>query len=604
MTMRYDAVVLGAGLYGVKVALTLREMGLKKVLLMDPHPALLAGATATNQNRVHSGLHYPRHLATAASAQENYRRFLVDHALTIEPNGRHLYAIAEGSKTTPEQFEQVASTIGARADRVETPGWFDAKAIQQVYEVDEVPFHIGRLRAQLGRQLEVAGVEVRNERGIIQHADEGRVIVRPGRVGRDTDVIVADYVFNCTYAYLDLVTPIKTRLKKEWTEVALVRPPSILMHTDITIMDGPFWSLMRFPWKDCWALTHVKHTPHYEWFSDEQGLPAGMFKKGPSKFAEMIVDGIAQVPALRATEHLESMYTTRVVLADNEEDDGRPVLWEYSPDSPRVISILGSKFNSVYDVMDKVRAGEWVTRGSHGTLRVVGRRALIGRGFVGTNLDKPGRFTDRFHSGNIGEMKGRYQQVVIAAPGARKWYANSSEEGRMDDLDAIIRIDIATVFTMAEDLVLLSSIDVRHDGSGAYGMHRRWLEQWIRARFPHARIVRLPALYGPGLKKNALYDLMHRQHPHCYPTDTFQWYNVENLWEDLKKVKPGETVDFVPEPIPMSWIAEQLGQVILVRDGVRPATNYDFRTPEGGYTEDAASVKQGLLRYFRQEGVI
>ena len=49
---------------------------------------------------------------------------------------------------------------------------------------------------------------------------------------------------------------------------------------------------------------------------------------------------------------------------------------------------------------------------------------------------------------------------------------------------------------------------------------------------------------------------------------------------------------------------EQLGQVILVRDGVRPATNYDFRTPEGGYTEDAVSVKQGLLRYFRQEGVI
>ena len=41
----------------------------------------------------------------------------------------------------------------------------------------------------------------------------------------------------------------------------------------------------------------------------------------------------------------------------------------------------------------------------------------------------------------------------------------------------------------------------------AYGRNRLQLERWVREDFPAALIVRLPALYGKGLKKNCLYDL-------------------------------------------------------------------------------------------------
>ena len=69
-------------------------------------------------------------------------------------------------------------------------------------------------------------------------------------------------------------------------------------------------------------------------------------------------------------------------------------------------------------------------------------------------------------------------------------------------------------------LVLISSIAVYRDSRGKdeqspmeteglppYGANRLQLEQWVREDFPDAMIVRLPALYGKGLKKNFLYDL-------------------------------------------------------------------------------------------------
>lgn len=70
-------------------------------------------------------------------------------------------------------------------------------------------------------------------------------------------------------------------------------------------------------------------------------------------------------------------------------------------------------------------------------------------------------------------------------------------------------------------LVLISSIAVLADSCGvyedspaqdteglpAYGKNRLQLERWVREDFPDALIVRLPALYGAGIRKNFLFDL-------------------------------------------------------------------------------------------------
>jgi len=345
----YDAVVLGAGLYGSKVALELAALRLK-VVLLDPNP-MFEGATRVNQQRIHAGFHYARSIPTAETAARNYQRFLIDHASSVEGNERHLYCIAADSKVGPEEYEHVLDGIGAEYKKTYTPSYFAPDMIAQVYETQEKSFNIRKLRAMVNQQLKIAGVERVSYSGRIVDVDENRVVVQAGN-----RLFEAKYVFNCTYSALDSVIPIRTKLRKEHVEVALIQVPNSLANDDITIMDGLYWSCMQYPAvPGYYALTHVQHGRHQVWNPPD---PEPSWQ-ATSKFSLMALDAARYVPAMAQAIYCNSMYTTRCLLEETMDDDGRPCLIEYSEMSPRIVSILGSKFNSVYEIIDFVRQGEW-----------------------------------------------------------------------------------------------------------------------------------------------------------------------------------------------------------------------------------------------------
>lgn len=347
--MTYDAVVLGAGLYGCKVALELKALGLN-VVVIDPNP-IMSQATMVNQNRVHQGYHYPRSAATARTASRNYVRFLIDHATAIAGNARHLYCIAEGSKVNPEEYERVLTEIGAPFKRVDTPSYFTPGMVAQAYETHEKSFHIHRLRALVNYQLKVARIDIIKATGAIYGVTSSHVLIAIPNA-----LIACHYVFNCTYGNLDTIVPIRTKLVKEHVEVPLFRIPSELGAEDLTIMDGPYFSIMDYPPEPgVSAVTHVHLGRHQIW-SPPDPEPEWDRK---SRWEDMIDDIMQYIPKMKDARYLSSMVTTRVLLAETADDDGRPVLVEYAEVSPRIISILGSKFNSVYEVIDFVREGEW-----------------------------------------------------------------------------------------------------------------------------------------------------------------------------------------------------------------------------------------------------
>ncbi len=597
--MRFDAVVLGGGFYGVKVALALHDVGMS-VAIVEPG-RLLAAATTVNQARVHSGLHYPRFLATATSAAKHYRRFITEHATVIRPSMRHLYAIAQGSKVTPEEFERVAQEIGAPITPLNTPNFFDKSMVQQVYQVEEVAFDISAITRMLKTQLEIAGIPVIPGHGQITSVDENRaiVVVNLGQPGYRT--IDAGYVFNCTYANIDKVVPLKTRIKKEWVEVCVCQAPPELVQTDVTIMDGPFWSLMRHPGTGYHALTHVTHTPHHEWFGGESPLPLSR----ESWFDRMRDDAARFVPGMHQTQYEHSLWTTRVVLAQNESDDGRPILWEYSDVSPRVISILGSKFNSVYDAVDAIHRGEWMRPARKTGVMYVNRRALVGRGLVGRNIDEPGRFTDRAFSTQP-LTPGHYSQIICAAPSGTKWKAEADPAKDMEEVNKLVAMLSKCT---ADEFILLGTIDAlccrpQHKvPTTAYGLHRQWFEDWLRGRYPKLRILRLPALFGVGLKKNLLYDLLHpelHKNVRGNPDSTYQWYPLDRLWRDIQEMREADVREqnIVTEPISVRWMLENLFPGVTVPSG--PLVTYDVRS-QYGYVMPDAEVKAALRAFVEGE---
>lgn len=146
--------------------------------------------------------------------------------------------------------------------------------------------------------------------------------------------------------------------------------------------------------------------------------------------------------------------------------------------------------------------------------------ALIGHtGFVGGILAEQHGFAARFNSSNIGEIAdAAFDTVVCAAAPGSMFTANRNPDRDRAAIDALIsRLD--TVRT--QRFVLISSIAVLADFAGgddegtwafqqelAYGRHRRLLEAFCEARFDDSLIVRLPALFAAGLRKNFVFDLM------------------------------------------------------------------------------------------------
>lgn len=157
-------------------------------------------------------------------------------------------------------------------------------------------------------------------------------------------------------------------------------------------------------------------------------------------------------------------------------------------------------------------------------MRVRGMRkmpdALIGAtGFVGGNLARQHVFAAEFNSRTIGSAAGRdFATVVCAAAPGSMFEANKfpeRDEARMRELmQQLSRIG-------AERFVLISSIAVLADFAGqddertdafqaelAYGRNRRAMEVFCAERFDRCLILRLPALFGHGIKKNFLFDLL------------------------------------------------------------------------------------------------
>ncbi len=354
-----DVVVIGAGFYGAVIAADLAERG-HDVVLVDREDRLLARASTLNQARVHGGYHYPRSVATGLGSRRNYRRFVEEFADAVVSPRTALYAVARtGSWTTAGQFEGFCRRIGAPCRRADDQ-WrrlFSRPLVAEVFEVEEALFDAQAVAATLEQRLARAGVDVRLRTEVrgIEHDGDGVSLLTA-----DGSPLRAAAAVNCTYSELNDLTGDETpiALQHEWTEIAICRPPEPLRDVAVTLVDGPFFSLLPFPPAGPGAstLSHVRYTPHAQWgLGAADAAPTCPEVPSRSRFGSMLRDAQRYLPALAGTTLERSAFEIKTVPARREGDDGRPIVFRAArAGDPPVASVLGSKLDLVYDVLPRV----------------------------------------------------------------------------------------------------------------------------------------------------------------------------------------------------------------------------------------------------------
>lgn len=249
---------------------------------------------------------------------------------------------------------------------------------------------------------------------------------------------------------------------------------------------------------------------------------------------------------------------------------------------------------------------------------------LIGHtGFVGSNLRAYRGFDALYNSTNIEDIRGaRFDRLVCAGVSAVKWLANREPE---TDRARIARLISALSAVNAREFILVSTIDVypnpeaeadeqtaiNHAANHAYGRHRRELEIWAASHFPRAHILRLPALFGAGLRKNALYDLLRaNQVEKINPLSVFQWYPLARLADDIDRaVAAGLALaNLFTEPVAMNEVIARFFPGVSVGPAVEPAPRYRLRTQHaalfggnGPWVLDGETVLDAMGRFVAAE---
>lgn len=375
MARHYDKIIIGAGLYGLYAAAFCARKD-EHVLVLEYDGAPFQRATYINQARVHMGYHYPRSLTTAVKSAGYFRRFCEDFGFCVHDRFDQVYATSEKfSWTNAEQFREFCRAADIKCletspDRYFNPGMCDGTFLTEEYTYD------AKILQKYYEDI-LSG----NKNVDILFDARIRSIRKDGAAFcvslEDGTIFDTSFVLNSSYASVNQIID-KTEgidknffdIKYELCEIILCRPSELLKDTGITVMDGPFFSIMPFGKTGLHSLTSVTFTPHvtsYEGrptFHCQQGLESD--EKGCSPGALGNCNTCAHRPASAwpymsrladkylkpeyAYSYVESLYSMKPILKSSEVDDSRPTAIRVMSESPTFISVLSGKINTVYDL--------------------------------------------------------------------------------------------------------------------------------------------------------------------------------------------------------------------------------------------------------------
>lgn len=340
----YDVTIVGGGFYGCMIAIYFKGLG-KKVLVLERETDIMKKASFNNQARVHNGYHYPRAIMTAESSHRNYSRFVEEFAGAVKDKHLMTYVIAKGSKTSPKEFEDLFSRIGSPLappfDKV--MALINRDLIQKAYTVEEKVFDGDALRGIIWHKLFDLGVDVICNAEVLR-VYEGELKIITHNNNKES-VIKSKRIVNCAYAGInDLLEASglpELPIRKENTVMPLIKVPREFKDLGVTIMDGDFFAVMPFPALGLHTIHHVRLTP----------------AEGDNE-EEIIKDATRFIPCLAKSQHKGSIKEVKVVLTQNNADDGRPSLFKKDYGFKGFDVVMGGKLDNIYEIINLFETGD------------------------------------------------------------------------------------------------------------------------------------------------------------------------------------------------------------------------------------------------------
>lgn len=366
--MNYDYVIFGAGIYGLYAAQLLAKRDLQiAVIEIDDKP--LQRASYINQARVHNGYHYPRSVSTATKSAHYYERFVRDFSFAINDRFKKIYAIsANDSLTNAEQFLNFCNFVDIPAVEVNSRAYFNPGSVEATFETLEYSYDANLIRNWYIEELgKYSNVEIHYNKVVSKVSESNNQFVLNFS---DGSINTASNILNATYASINqILRKFDYELfttKYEICEVIMTEVTDNIRDVGITVMDGPFFSLMPFGESGYHSLTSVGHTPHESSFSALPEFSCQQYNRecSPNQLSNCNncsakpasawsrMHQLAKkylIPEIQVTQK-HSLYAVKALISASELDDSRPTVIKEFSEAPRFLSVFSGKFNTIYDL--------------------------------------------------------------------------------------------------------------------------------------------------------------------------------------------------------------------------------------------------------------
>lgn len=371
MTQTLDKIIIGAGLYGLYSAYYCGIRG-GEIIVLEYDDASFKRATFINQARVHNGYHYPRSYSTAIKSAHYFKRFNDDYGFSVLTKFDQVYATSsEFSWSDAKQFQKFCAAAEIKCEEVAPTKYFKEGYCDGAFLTEEYTYDAQILKKYFLEKIsELPNVEIQYGARIQSIQNNGKEYEIDLADGKK---VKSSFVLNATYASVNQIQNMlgfeHFKIKYELCEIILCNVNDKLKDTGLTVMDGPFFSIMPFGKTGFHSLTAVTFTPHkackeslphFNCMDRSNGfcspLQLGNCNDCPAKpesawpYMSNLARKYMRDDLIFEFDH--TLFSMKPILLASEIDDSRPTVIKAFSTNPTFVSVLSGKINTVYDLND------------------------------------------------------------------------------------------------------------------------------------------------------------------------------------------------------------------------------------------------------------